>query len=195
MNNDLSYFVGTCVNASWVYAGHREDQVTPRWTTTTLIIMVDSKTHYYNVNGTIVSVISRFTSSKILASKQMDRDDYNDGTWPSCCHGPRFDMNEIAPLLEALQKYWPSLLVVVPQLAMVEKDPFGLTSSTNQRLPCVTIAVHVTHQHFSSLQPSLILLGTVGTETLLGTTTLRPRALTLLVPQPQHAHPLVVLKA
>ncbi|KAK9146160.1 hypothetical protein Sjap_006063 [Stephania japonica] len=35
--------------------------------------------------------------------------DYNDGTWPSCCRGPRFDLKEIAPLLEGLQKYWPSL--------------------------------------------------------------------------------------
>ncbi|KAK9087880.1 hypothetical protein Syun_030274 [Stephania yunnanensis] len=34
---------------------------------------------------------------------------YNDGTWPACCSGPSFDIKEISPLLEGLQKYWPSL--------------------------------------------------------------------------------------
>lgn len=35
--------------------------------------------------------------------------DYNDGTWPACCNGPRFDAKEISPLHDALDKYWPSL--------------------------------------------------------------------------------------
>ncbi|KAK9168508.1 hypothetical protein Syun_000648 [Stephania yunnanensis] len=35
-------------------------------------------------------------------------------------------------------------------------SPFN---STNQRPPRVTITIHVTHQHFSSLEPSLIRLG------------------------------------
>lgn len=36
--------------------------------------------------------------------------DYNDGTWPACCNAAKpFDINEITPLLEGLQKYWPSL--------------------------------------------------------------------------------------
>ncbi|KAI5679857.1 hypothetical protein M9H77_01084 [Catharanthus roseus] len=35
--------------------------------------------------------------------------DYNDGTWPACCNGPRFDAKEIFPLHDALEKYWPSL--------------------------------------------------------------------------------------
>ncbi|KAL3850489.1 hypothetical protein ACJIZ3_012371 [Penstemon smallii] len=35
--------------------------------------------------------------------------DYNDGTWPSCCTGKRFDVKEISTLLGALNTYWPSL--------------------------------------------------------------------------------------
>ncbi|GER54588.1 S-like RNase [Striga asiatica] len=35
--------------------------------------------------------------------------DYNDGTWPSCCSGKKFDAKEISTLLDALNKYWPSL--------------------------------------------------------------------------------------
>ncbi|PIN19795.1 Ribonuclease, T2 family [Handroanthus impetiginosus] len=35
--------------------------------------------------------------------------DYNDGTWPACCAGKRFDVKEISTLLGALNKYWPSL--------------------------------------------------------------------------------------
>ncbi|KAE8663252.1 Mediator of RNA polymerase II transcription subunit 19 [Hibiscus syriacus] len=35
--------------------------------------------------------------------------DYNDGTWPSCCARARFDVKEISPLMDALEKYWPSL--------------------------------------------------------------------------------------
>ncbi|KAL2488401.1 Ribonuclease 2 [Forsythia ovata] len=35
--------------------------------------------------------------------------DYNDGTWPSCCDGPTFNVKEISTLLDALNKYWPSL--------------------------------------------------------------------------------------
>ncbi|PHU16202.1 Ribonuclease 2 [Capsicum chinense] len=34
--------------------------------------------------------------------------DYNDGTWPACCSGSEFDMNQISSLLEMLKKYWPS---------------------------------------------------------------------------------------
>ncbi|PIA63856.1 hypothetical protein AQUCO_00201287v1 [Aquilegia coerulea] len=34
--------------------------------------------------------------------------DYNDGTWPSCCGDHQFDIKEVTPLLEGLQKYWPS---------------------------------------------------------------------------------------
>ncbi|KAK9082701.1 hypothetical protein Scep_029172 [Stephania cephalantha] len=50
--------------------------------------------------------------------------DYNDGTWPSCCRGPRFDMKEIAPLLEALQKYWPSLSCSGSSTCHGGKGPF-----------------------------------------------------------------------
>ncbi|KAK4440941.1 Ribonuclease 2 [Sesamum alatum] len=35
--------------------------------------------------------------------------DYNDGTWPACCTGKRFDVKEISTLLGDLNKYWPSL--------------------------------------------------------------------------------------
>ncbi|KAJ0547708.1 putative ribonuclease T(2) [Helianthus annuus] len=35
--------------------------------------------------------------------------DYNDGSWPSCCSGPAFDETEISSLLNALDKYWPTL--------------------------------------------------------------------------------------
>ncbi|XP_017981030.1 PREDICTED: ribonuclease 2 [Theobroma cacao] len=35
--------------------------------------------------------------------------DYNDGTWPSCCAQVQFDVKEISTLLDALEKYWPSL--------------------------------------------------------------------------------------
>ncbi|KAG6403526.1 hypothetical protein SASPL_135750 [Salvia splendens] len=35
--------------------------------------------------------------------------DYNDGTWPSCCSGKKFDATEISTLREALYKYWPTL--------------------------------------------------------------------------------------
>ncbi|PPS03309.1 hypothetical protein GOBAR_AA17355 [Gossypium barbadense] len=35
--------------------------------------------------------------------------DYNDGTWPSCCYRSQFDVKEISTLLDALEKYWPSL--------------------------------------------------------------------------------------
>ncbi|KAK4408737.1 Ribonuclease 2 [Sesamum angolense] len=35
--------------------------------------------------------------------------DYNDGTWPACCTGKKFDVREISTLLDALNKYWPSL--------------------------------------------------------------------------------------
>ncbi|XP_051143745.1 ribonuclease 2 [Andrographis paniculata] len=35
--------------------------------------------------------------------------DYNDGSWPSCCSGKKFDIKEISTLLGALNKYWPSL--------------------------------------------------------------------------------------
>ncbi|XP_019188674.1 PREDICTED: ribonuclease 2-like isoform X1 [Ipomoea nil] len=34
--------------------------------------------------------------------------DYEDGTWPSCCEGSQFDENVISPLLDVLNKYWPS---------------------------------------------------------------------------------------
>ncbi|KAF5930698.1 hypothetical protein HYC85_031571 [Camellia sinensis] len=34
---------------------------------------------------------------------------YNDGTWPACCTGSNFDIKEISTLLDALEKYWPSL--------------------------------------------------------------------------------------
>ncbi|GMP90096.1 hypothetical protein CsSME_00041375 [Camellia sinensis var. sinensis] len=34
---------------------------------------------------------------------------YNDGTWPACCTGSNFDVKEISTLLDALEKYWPSL--------------------------------------------------------------------------------------
>ncbi|PSS09588.1 Ribonuclease [Actinidia chinensis var. chinensis] len=34
---------------------------------------------------------------------------YNDDTWPACCTGPNFDVKEISTLLDALEKYWPSL--------------------------------------------------------------------------------------
>ncbi|KZV32200.1 ribonuclease 2-like [Dorcoceras hygrometricum] len=35
--------------------------------------------------------------------------DYNDGTWPACCSGKRFDVKEISTLRDDLNKYWPSL--------------------------------------------------------------------------------------
>ncbi|KAK8717842.1 hypothetical protein V6N13_045095 [Hibiscus sabdariffa] len=35
--------------------------------------------------------------------------DYNDGTWPACCARTQFDVKEISTLLDALEKYWPSL--------------------------------------------------------------------------------------
>ncbi|PON75166.1 Ribonuclease T2-like [Parasponia andersonii] len=35
--------------------------------------------------------------------------DYNDGSWPSCCTQKRFNEKEISTLLDALEKYWPSL--------------------------------------------------------------------------------------
>ncbi|XP_075521136.1 ribonuclease 2-like, partial [Primulina tabacum] len=35
--------------------------------------------------------------------------DYNDGTWPSCSSGKRFDVKEISTLHDDLNKYWPSL--------------------------------------------------------------------------------------
>ncbi|XP_062175103.1 ribonuclease 2 [Alnus glutinosa] len=35
--------------------------------------------------------------------------DYNDGTWPACCTRSNFDEKEISTLLDALEKYWPSL--------------------------------------------------------------------------------------
>lgn len=35
--------------------------------------------------------------------------DYNDGSWPSCCEGPDFDVKKVYSLLPILEKYWPSL--------------------------------------------------------------------------------------
>ncbi|EXB40468.1 Ribonuclease 2 [Morus notabilis] len=35
--------------------------------------------------------------------------DYNDGTWPACCTRESFNEKEISTLLDALEKYWPSL--------------------------------------------------------------------------------------
>ncbi|KAL1541005.1 Ribonuclease 2 [Salvia divinorum] len=35
--------------------------------------------------------------------------DYNDGTWPSCCSGKKFDARQISTLRDALYKYWPTL--------------------------------------------------------------------------------------
>ncbi|KAK4483021.1 hypothetical protein RD792_010197 [Penstemon davidsonii] len=35
--------------------------------------------------------------------------DYNDGTWPSCCTGKKFEAKEVSTLLGALNKYWPTL--------------------------------------------------------------------------------------
>nr|CAC50874.1 S-like RNAse 28 [Antirrhinum mollissimum] len=35
--------------------------------------------------------------------------DYNDGSWPSCCTGKKFEEKEISTLLGDLNKYWPSL--------------------------------------------------------------------------------------
>ncbi|PSR94985.1 Ribonuclease [Actinidia chinensis var. chinensis] len=35
--------------------------------------------------------------------------DYNDGTWPACCTHSEFDMGKVSPLLDGLNKYWPSL--------------------------------------------------------------------------------------
>ncbi|KAI3450157.1 hypothetical protein Pfo_006822 [Paulownia fortunei] len=40
--------------------------------------------------------------------------DYNDGTWPACCSGKRFDVKEISTLLNTLNKYWPSLSCDAP---------------------------------------------------------------------------------
>ncbi|MCD7473524.1 Ribonuclease 2 [Datura stramonium] len=34
--------------------------------------------------------------------------DYNDGTWPACCSGSKFDKKKISALLKPLRKYWPS---------------------------------------------------------------------------------------
>ncbi|XP_057789620.1 ribonuclease 2-like [Salvia miltiorrhiza] len=34
--------------------------------------------------------------------------DYNDGTWPACCPGKRFDIKKISTLLSTMNKYWPS---------------------------------------------------------------------------------------
>ncbi|KAK4483011.1 hypothetical protein RD792_010187 [Penstemon davidsonii] len=35
--------------------------------------------------------------------------DYNDGTWPACCTGKKFEAKEVSTLLGALNKYWPTL--------------------------------------------------------------------------------------
>ncbi|KAL3616280.1 Ribonuclease 2 [Castilleja foliolosa] len=35
--------------------------------------------------------------------------DYNDGTWPACCSGKKFDVKEVSTLQGALNQYWPSL--------------------------------------------------------------------------------------
>ncbi|GFP98719.1 ribonuclease 2 [Phtheirospermum japonicum] len=35
--------------------------------------------------------------------------DYNDGTWPACCSGKKFDVKELSTLQDALNQYWPSL--------------------------------------------------------------------------------------
>lgn len=34
--------------------------------------------------------------------------DYDDGTWPSCCEGAKYDENEISIISNDLSKYWPS---------------------------------------------------------------------------------------
>ncbi|KAG6415512.1 hypothetical protein SASPL_122924 [Salvia splendens] len=34
--------------------------------------------------------------------------DYNDGTWPACCPGKRFNIKKISTLLSTMKKYWPS---------------------------------------------------------------------------------------
>ncbi|KAF5796136.1 putative ribonuclease T(2) [Helianthus annuus] len=35
--------------------------------------------------------------------------DYKNGSWPSCCEGAAYDESKIAPLLDAMHKYWPIL--------------------------------------------------------------------------------------
>ncbi|KAL5721872.1 ribonuclease T2 [Ranunculus cassubicifolius] len=35
--------------------------------------------------------------------------DYNDGTWPACCSGPKFDLKKVKPLRKGLKQYWPTL--------------------------------------------------------------------------------------
>ncbi|MQL86968.1 hypothetical protein Taro_019508 [Colocasia esculenta] len=35
--------------------------------------------------------------------------DYDDGTWPACCTDSRFDIKKVKPLMEKLEKYWPTL--------------------------------------------------------------------------------------
>ncbi|KAL6549271.1 Ribonuclease 2 [Orobanche hederae] len=35
--------------------------------------------------------------------------DYNDGSWPACCAGEKFNIKELSTLLGTLDDYWPSL--------------------------------------------------------------------------------------
>ncbi|WVZ67840.1 hypothetical protein U9M48_016868 [Paspalum notatum var. saurae] len=50
--------------------------------------------------------------------------DYDDGTWPSCCRRTQFEMDKILPLMEVLNKYWPSLYCSTSSTCFSGKGPF-----------------------------------------------------------------------
>ncbi|KAH7576553.1 hypothetical protein JRO89_XS01G0107800 [Xanthoceras sorbifolium] len=50
--------------------------------------------------------------------------DYNDGTWPACCTRSEFNEKEITTLLDALEKYWPSLSCGSPSTCHGGKGSF-----------------------------------------------------------------------
>ncbi|VFR01584.1 unnamed protein product [Cuscuta campestris] len=50
--------------------------------------------------------------------------EYNDGTWPSCCQGSKFDSNEISSLLDDLNKYWSSYRCGSTTTCHGSKGPF-----------------------------------------------------------------------
>ncbi|KAI3418254.1 Ribonuclease T(2) [Psidium guajava] len=50
--------------------------------------------------------------------------DYNDGSWPACCSRSRFNEKEISTLVDAMDKYWPSLSCGSPSTCHGGKGSF-----------------------------------------------------------------------
>ncbi|XP_015892989.1 ribonuclease 2 isoform X2 [Ziziphus jujuba] len=73
--------------------------------------------------------------------------DYNDGTWPACCTHESFDEKEISTLLDALEKYWPSLSCGKPSTCHGGKGSFW-AHEWEKHGTCSSPVVHDEYSYF-----------------------------------------------